>query len=325
MPFRDDETPREQTLDPLARFAELYAALEAHRRVLQDRVPLRLAAICLLTTPGPADQLALATRRIDAALDRRISWYHAFSESVRIVIAAQLHKHDDDPDSYMDEVVRVRSLFRAVGLRQGGAYEFLAVLVLRRVLARPVDRADVERFQAIYEALKRHHWWLTGPEDFPACAMLVARPEAPANIGAGTDAIYRALHRRADLWRGDPLQTAANVLYLADVPADELAERFALLMTGFRGRGVTIGQDQYDELAVLCFLAWPVDKIVEVVAEFRDRMRSTLPWLGRADALSLAANLAFVRLAGRDGLLGSLADLKPLLDMQAIVVARAGG
>ena len=176
----------------------------------------------------------------------------------------------------------------------------------------------------IYEAMKRHHWFLTGPEDFPVCAMLVGRPGTPAEIGAGTDALYRALHDRADLWRGDSLQTAANMLYLTGVEPPVLVERFATILAGFREAGTRIGQEQYDELAILCFLARPTATIVTTVTAYRDRLRPAIPWLTRTDALNLAASLAFIEIAGQDpDALGPLADVKLLLDMQAIVAARA--
>ena len=52
------------------------------------------------------------------------------------------------------------------------------------------------------------------------------------------------------------------------------------------------------------------------------QLREHLRWLGSGPALSLAASLAFVRLAGESGALSTLADAKLLLDMQAIVTAR---
>ncbi len=325
MPFRSDERSASiyTPADPLARFAALHAALDSERKWLGDRVPLRLAAVSLLTTPGDAEALAAATRQQDAALRARLGWLTSVDSSVRMLIAAQMVKHGDDPQRFIDEVERVRALFRAAGLRRGGVYELLAVLVLRRVLGpTPIDAAHIGRFQGIYEAMKRHHWWLTGPEDFPACAMLLGRPEDPASIGAGADAIYRALHERAHLWRGDALQTAANVLYLAGAEPVELAERFALLLAGFRDGGARIGPEQYDELAILCFLAWPVERVLATVLEYRGELLATQSWIGKAGALNLAASLAFVRIAGADGALGPLADAKLLLDMQAIAAAR---
>lgn len=322
MPFRDENGASGGSRDPLARFMALHDALEADRKWHQDKVPRRLAAVCLIPTTGEARELVTAMRACDAVLEAKISWTQVTS-SVRLLIAAQIVKYGDSAEAYLDEVRRVRGMFRAAAIRNGGTYEYLAVLVLRRVLGRAIEAADVERFKAIYEAMKRYHWWLTGSEDFPACAMLVARAEDPASIGAGTDAVYRALHERANLWRGDALQTAANVLYLANVPALEVAERFILLKEELGRRGVRVGQDQYDQVAILCFLAWPVEKVVMTVLEFRDRMREAVPWLWKADALNLAASLALVRLAGQDGTLAPLADAKLLLDMQAVVEMRA--
>jgi hypothetical protein len=325
MPFRSDEQAPSAYLpaDPLARFAEIHGALDSERKWHSDKVSLRLAAVCLITTPGAAESLAAATRRQDAALRSRLGWLSSIDRSVSMLIAAQMVKHGDDPSAYVDEVERVREMFRAAGLRRGGEYEFLAVLVLRRVLGRsPIGTDHIARFKAIYEAMKRHHWWLTGPEDFPACAMLLARAEDPEAIGAGTDAIYKAQHDRAGLWRGDSLQTAANVLYLAGAEPNELADRFALLLAGFRDGGARIGQEQYDELAILCFLAWPVERIVATVLDYRTQLLATQSWIGKAGALNLAASLAFVHIAGADGTLGPLADAKLLLDMQAIVAAR---
>ncbi|MBL9101185.1 MAG: DUF4003 family protein [Myxococcales bacterium] len=324
MPFRDEITTS-VAADPLARFMDLHAALEADRKWYQDSVPRRLAAVCLIPTAGEAGALVEQLRRVDAGLAARIRWTEGVSAEVRLVIAAHLLKYGEAADAFLDEVARVRALFRAAALRNGGVHEYVAVLLLRRVLGRGAEAADVARFGAIYEALKKHHWWLTGPDDFPVCAMLAGREEEPEQIGAGADALYRALHERADLWRGTALHTSANVLYLARVPPLELAERFVQLREALAGRGVRVGQAQYDEVAILCFLAWPVEKIVATVLEFRDRMREAVAWLGKADALGLAASLALVRLAGQDGTLASLADAKLLLDMQEVIDARASG
>ena len=327
MPFRsDDHVPTGVYVpaDPLARFAEIYAALDTESTWLGDKVPLRLAAVCLITTPGEPGHLASATRRRDADMRSGLGWLSSVTSAVRMLIAAQLVKHGDDPVTFIDEVERVRALFRAAKVRRDAVYETLAVLVLRRVLGehQRIEASHIERFHAIYEAMKRRHWLLTGPEDFPACAMLLARTEDPEAIGAGTDAIYQALHRQADLWRGDALQTAANVLYLSGVEPAIIAERFAQLMAGFRTGGARIGQEQYDELAILCFLPWPLERIVETVMDFRAQLLATQAGIGKDGALNLAASLAFIRIAGQDSALGPLADAKLLLDMQAIVAAR---
>ena len=333
MPFRSDADPGPGLFvppDPLERFQALYAALAANSSWLTDKIPLRLAAASLITSPGDPALLVSATHRRDAELRARLGWLTDIAPALRVLLAAQMVKYGDDANAFIDEAERVRVMFRAAHLRRDTAYEALAVLVLRRVLAgRPVEQAEVLRLRDIYEAMKRHHWFLTGPEDLPVCAMLVTHPGTPAEIGAGTDALYRALHKRADLWRGDSLQTAANLLYLTGVEPGVIVERYATILAGFRETGTRIGEDEYDELAILCFIAWPVEKIVATVSEFRDRLKTTFAGLSRTAALNLAASLAFTRLlpepeAGQAGpALARLADAKLLLDMQAIVAARA--
>lgn len=322
MAFRDQHEAPALSDDPFDRFQALFAELDRSSGLLTDRVPLRLAAINLVTVPGDAAALAAQFYAHDAALARRLGWLTTTDPSVRRVIAAHLVKYGDQPDAFLDEVDRVAALFRAAGLRRGGVHETLAVLLLRRALGgAAIDSDHVARLAAIYAEMKRHHWWLTGPEDLPACAILVTRPGAPTDIGDGIEAIYQALHRDAGLWRGDPLQTAANVLYLSGLGPDEVAARFTVLVREFRQAGATIGQGEYDDLAILCFFALPVARIVATVIGYRDRLTAGKWFVARTN-FSLATNLAFVRMVGQDGALGPLADAKLLLDMQAIVAAR---
>lgn len=322
-PFRDDLRPVELPADPLDRFVALHDALDADRGWFGDRVPLRYAAITMLTTPGEPDRVAAAIRQHHHELGKGLGWRSGVDGSVRMVLAAQLTKYEDSPAEFLAEVERVRQLMRTMKVRRGGVYEVLGTLVLRRVLrGEPVQAEHVHRFREIYAQLKRHHWFLTGPDDYPACAMLVGRAGTPVQIGDGVEAVYQALRRDADLWRGQALQTAANVLYLSGLEAHEIARRFAELARGLREAGYRVGQRDYDEVAVLCFLASPVDKLVATVMEYLEAIRGSLKWVDKAMGMSLASSLAFVRLVGGHETLGTVADAKLLLDMQAIVTAR---
>ncbi|MDC0674961.1 DUF4003 family protein [Nannocystis radixulma] len=322
MSFRDQHSEPGPAVDPFDRFQTLFAALQARGG---DPDSLRLVAINLLGMPGEPDDIVERVRACDRELAPRFGWWSCTASDTRHVLASQLVKAGDRADAFVAEVDRVGGLFRAVGVRRGGVYETLAVLVLRRTLGgAPALRPHVERFAAIYAEMKRHHWWLTGPEDFPACAMLVGVAGDPVAIGAGIEAIYRALHERAALRPGDALQTAANILYLSGLDALEIAERFALIVRQFRAAGAKIGQQEYDDLAILCFLALPVERLVATVIAIRDRLTASR-WWSRRGNLGLATNLAFVHLVGEDGALGPLADAKLLLDIQALVAARQSG
>jgi hypothetical protein len=212
---------------------------------------------------------------------------------------------------------------RELGMRRMEVYEFVAILAMRiRGALAPIEASRVQRLHDIYEQMKRHHWFLTGPEDYPACAFLAGQDRSPEDIAARANAIYEGLRTRANAWRGDPLQTASNMLALSPLEPDELVDRFVTLAIDFDAAGIRIRQGEYDEVAVLCFLAQPAKRIVEAVVEYTAKIRERLRWANKSIAFGLACNLAFVRLLGNDPELGALADAKTLLDMQTIIAAR---
>jgi len=216
----------------------------------------------------------------------------------------------------------VRDLFRQVGLRRGGIYETMAIWVLRAGAdLEPVTVETVERMRAMYEMMKGYHWWLTGPDDFPACAILVGQEGTPGAIGAAIEQTYQALHDLGGS-RGDPLQTAANLLYLSRLEPREAARRFHALADGFRAAEVAIWQSDYDELAILTFLDHPTDRIVERVLDRRRHMTALSPKPDRSLTFNLAASIAFLELVRCDRELTQIADAKALLDMQAILNAQ---
>jgi len=325
MPFRGHEgQPLARLDDPLARFFELEAAFDADRGFFGDHVPLRLVAVNLVLTPGEPAEIATEVRAAAEELRRLLPLMSHVLPSIQLLIAAVLYQRGDHPAAFIAELERVRQIMRKLGLRRREAYEAVAILALRiRNDRAPISDQQLERLRDIYEQMKRHHWWLTGPEDYPACAFLVGqRDRSPEDIGRRANTIYEGLRKAAGLWRGDPLQMASNMLALSPLEPDELVERFRLLAVALDQAGVRIWQAEYDEVAVLCFLARPTERIVETVTGYRDAIRERLRWADRSTAFGLAANLAFVRLVGHDPELGALADAKMLLDMQTVIAAR---
>ena len=322
---RSEDEPAAQGLqrDPWPRFVALHDAFDQDRGMWGDRAPLRFAAVTMLAMPGTAEDVAARVRAEDKAIADELGWLSDIGSSIRLLIAGLLVKQGDTAHGFLEEVERVSTMFRKAKVRRARIYETIAILVMRqRTGNQPLTMEHVERFKAIYDELKRYHWFLTGADDFPACAILVGQPGEPEVIGRQIEDVYQALRTRAKLWRGDPLQTAANVLYLSGLEADEIADRFARLAAGFKAAGVRVGQAEYDELAVLCFLARPLEAIVDSVVGMRDRIRKDLEGVDKSMAFSLGTSIAFVQLVAGHADLGPLADAKMLLDMQAILAAR---
>jgi len=325
MAFRghDSSAVPPAAVDPLGRFLELHAHFDRERGLFGDRVPLRFAAVTLVTAVGDSAELVARVRRCDDELSSHLGTFSSVDRSLRLVLAAALVRAGESAATFAAALERGRALMRAIGMRRGGVHEVLAVLVLHRVLrGAPIERAHVERLQALYEESKRHHWFLTGPEDYTALAMLVGKRGTPAEIGEHVEAIYVRLRDAPRIWGGEPLQTAANVLGLVELSADEAAGRFIEVATALRDRGIRVGQAEYDEVAVLGFVPRSADRVAQTVADYRARLDDALAGLPGAMATSLAVNLAFVRLLFDEDGLAPLGDAKLLLDMQSVVAAR---
>ena len=92
---------------------------------------------------------------------------------------------------------------------------------------------------------------------------------------------------------GDPLQTAANLLYLARLDPSEAASRFRDLCAGFRQHGVSIWSSDYDELAILTFLNHDPTTVIDRVLSNRAIMEQLRPKPDRSLTFNLASSITF--------------------------------
>lgn len=309
--------------DLFARFLALHRAFDAGRSRFADVVPLRLAALALVGVDGDAEELAARVRSYDTTLASHFGWFSGLDPSVRFVIAATLIRTGEDPPTFLAMLDRGRSLMRVANLPRDGAHEVLAILVLRRMIApQELGGVHVDRLRSIYEEMKRRHWFLTGAGDLTACAMLYGREGTAQEICAHVDAIYERLAGAPKIWGGDALQTAANLLGLVDVPPEAAVTRFLEVATALRDAGVKVRQSEYDDVAVLSFVARPAVQVAQMVVDYLAEIRDTLGRKMGDDATGVAANLTFVRMLGSEKSTGTLGDAKRLLDMQTIVTWR---
>ncbi len=315
-------TKQDLPKNPLARFQEIYDALYADRRWWRDASPLRFAAISAITCVGPADKVAASIRTVTENLRKESGAFGRLSRSLQFIIASMLIGNGDTARVFNQEVKRVRSVFRTEGIRRAAVYETMSILILRiHAQQKPISITQIKRLKDIYEEMKRHHWWLTGPEDLPACAILAGQDGSVQQIAQKSEDIYQALAKKKHS-KGDTLQTTANMLSMASATPATITNKFISLAEGFRNNGVRIWQRDYDEIAILSFLNHPPKRIVDCVLNHRETMKTLKPKPDRSLSFSLAASTAFVELAQADKSLKSVAKMKLLMDMQAIIHAQ---
>jgi hypothetical protein len=308
--------------DPLSRFRSLYEALEKDRRWWRGSRRLRYAAMAALGSEGDPATIARGIRRMESSLKEASPWNLDMGSHLRFVVAATLYHNGDSAKAFMNELVRVRKMFRGERLPRSLAFELIAVLILRiQNDGRAISPDRVRKLREIYDEMKRHHRWITGADDFPACAILTGQEGTPKHLVDKTEAIHGEL-RHHKFQKGNPLQTMANVLSLARSSPRELADRAVRLKDGFRQNGVRIYQRDYDELAILCFLELRADRIVDAVLGKREELRRIKPKIDRATTFNLAVAMTFIELAGREVDATTLSGAKVLIDMQAIMTAQ---
>ena len=304
------------------RFKDLYAALEQERRWWRSTVPLRYAAIAALQCEGRPAEVARGIRTVNRRLKDKAPWNWSVSPLVQFPVGAILYQHGDTAGQFLRELVRVRGMFRTARLHRALMYELLAVLIMRlQAHGKPISKETVQRFKAIYDEMKRHHKWLTGPDDFPACAILAGQEGSPRAIGESIEVIYGEL-RQQRFARGNPLQTAANMMYLAPGSAREVAARAAAFKVEFKKLKVRTSQRDYDELAMLSLLEDRPPAVVKRVVAIREDLSEIRPRIDRATTFGLAVGIAFLEFAATTGKDKSVSHAKVLMDVQSVVAAQ---
>lgn len=306
--------------EPFERFRDIYRALNRNRGMLEGVQALRFAAMAAMTSARTADDVADDIRSHAREMKNRTGWFGDLNSPVRFIVAAILLQSDLNMDEYFAGLESTAELFREERLRRGRIYETMAATILLTRLER-VDREVVAKFKAIYEEMKKHHWWLTGPEDFPACAILATRELDARSACDKIESIYQGLNR-SKFSKGDALQTASHLLSLADLPVDVLVERYAGLRTSFKRHNVSIWQSDYDELAILSFLNQPGDRVVETTLRIREKVKMLKPKPDINVSFNLAAGIAFFELVSKDESVETVAGAKAMLNMQQIIQAQ---
>jgi hypothetical protein len=309
--------------DPLMRFHAIYEALGAHRNPFGDAMPLHYSAVSLVTAAGEPADLARDVFAAAEALQKNSGWFNAMRSVLRFIVAATLLPNGRSAEDLQATVNVGSGVLREMGMRHGGASEAIALLILSlRDAEGIVDRTVLARFREMYEMMKSYHWWLTGPEDFPACALLAGLPGRVKEIGQRVEHYYTTL-AKLGIAKGDALQLASHLLTPNPASPATVVARFLGLHEGFKAAGIAMRACDYDELSLLTYVDAPPARIVERVKAHRAFMEGLKPAPDRVSTFSLACGTTFVELAKLTSELRELADLHVLNQVQAILVARA--
>jgi hypothetical protein len=301
--------------DPLARFLSIAKELAAHKQWFEGPTVIRYAALALLVAEGDAASLAGRVAADSLAISKQQTWFSDLRGAMRFVIAGWLAASRHEPAGFTAACEAIRGRFRIVGVRRGGAYEIVAATMLH--VADAGDEAHVRRLQQLYEMMKRHHWWLTNPDDLPACALLSVRGGDLVLIEQRIEAIYARL-RESGLSAGAGLQMASHILAMAPGSDADVVNRFRALHDGFIAAGIQMWDTDFDEVALLCTLHQDAAQTVRTVVDHRAQIKEQLRVAGATVNFSLACGTAFFAAHS-----GQVLDKRMALDVELATLAMA--
>ncbi len=301
--------------DPLARFLAVAKELTAHKQWFEGPTVVRYAALHLLLAEGDPVPLAARVAAESVSISKQQAWFNDLRGAMRFVIAGWLAASGRDPATFSAACEAIRARFRTAGVRRGGAYEVVAATMLH--VAGAGDDAHVRRLQQLYEMMKQHHWWLTNPDDLPACALLAMRGGELGAIEARIEGIYGRL-RDSGLSAGSGLQMASHILCLASGSEFDVVARFRALHDGFIAADIQMWDTDRDEIALLCTLAQDSATIVRTVGEHRAKIKEELKVAGPSVSFSLACGTAFFAAHA-----GKVLDKQTALDVELATLAMA--
>jgi hypothetical protein len=294
--------------DIFLRFAGLHAALlgdQADSAWTPEADWLRFAAFAAVLRPGDPATLARSIRAGGDALARHAPWYQGLATPLRFGIAAMAVRGGHDARRFAAELETLRARLHDAGLRAGSyaGWDALAAALLHAMNeGRPLGQMRMLRIKALYDGMKRRHWWLTGPDDLPACVLLSFRPETVDEVLADIELAYHLL-KAAGFARGDRLQSAASLLAVTGLPSGTACQRATDLAAALRAAGVETSVETYEPIAALCLLDHDATVVASRMGEYRGRLEGLTPGLDQRTATTLAADLAFLDLVrfARDG------------------------
>jgi hypothetical protein len=285
---------------PLERFRDIVAEFDFDHQSWSDAYWLRFAAQVAVLCP---DEPAAAAKRITLIgneLLKKAKWFEAFQSPMRFVVAAALVQTHTKVVDFLHDYKRLEEVLDRVGLRHGGRYEPLTLLILRmNPEHHSFSMMEAERLKNIYKHMRNFHWWITGIDDLPACAALSQMTGSAEIITAETEGIYQRL-LSAGLQRGNHLQNASNLLPLTRLKADRAADRFLGLLRQAEVQRIMILPEHYDALSVLSLLEQTPALVMERMEAVRREIDLIHPDLKGSSSFALAADLTALDLVRYD-------------------------
>lgn len=171
----------------------------------------RMSILCSIIYTGKGLQVDTGKmKECEAILKKKTDVFSDFRSNMKMTILANMAKASD-PEEYFNRLENVYQLLKK-NKWFGSEYKVMAAMVICENVPQGGEEAVIERTQAIYQAMKQLHPFLTSDEDISFAAMLAMSDQSIEVLTTEMENCYQEL--KGDFFSNDAVQSLSHILAL---------------------------------------------------------------------------------------------------------------
>lgn len=238
-------------------------------------------------------------------IKNQTSWHSTLRTSSLQYSVAMLLDGKGEPQQAVAELIEKEEILKQIKFKRS-AYSYISALFLTNNPEQKQVHADNAR--KLYEAIRKHHPFLTSHEDMPYSVLLSGNDE-DSELRAQTMNRYYTELRKNNFTMGNQLQWLSQILtFNSPVYTEEIVPYVDQIRDELIQRNIKIKQEHYPLLGFLAVAGAKTEHINQIVALYEELTKVKLfRWYK-----SLAFNIALQKV------LHDLANLDDSLDMSVV-------
>jgi hypothetical protein len=264
---------KEQTVnESISLYKDTYSELYSALKWKVDKHSLMLIAAMYVTN---AKEFHLK-RFIEIAdyIKDHVGMFSYLKSAQRFTIAATLDTTSEDPKESFHHFISIYEKLIENGFTRN-AFSYIAAGTLLKVEPNRIDEI-VQKTQEVYKGMKKNHFFLTDPGDYPLASILAQRELDSDIIVRNVEDYYQTLHKKG-FYLGNDLQFLSHILAIeTSHRPEEKADQCLLIRDMLKKANLKTKSAYYPYIGMLSFLENTIGEFESLVAINEDLNRDKL-------------------------------------------------
>ncbi len=255
-------------------------------------------------------------------IKNQTSWLSTLRTSPLLYSVAMLLEGKEDSQQAVKDLIENEEFLKRVSFKRS-AYSYISALFLTN---NPEQRqAHAQKAKKLYEAIRKHHPFLTSHEDMPYSVLLSDNDEDP-ELRAQTMNRYYTELRKNNFILGNQLQWLSQILtFKTSDYVEQLVPYVVQIRDELIQRNVKLKQEHYPIIGFLAIAGAKTEHINQIVALYEELTKVKLFRWYKSMALSIALQKVLHDLAKLDDSLelSMITNLEMLIQAEQAMMAAA--